>query len=100
MAAITRVVHVTFRPEHRSQETIEAVAEEARRVFPHIPGVVSFQAGTPTDDPAPPDLLLVVGFDSLEDVAAYREHDLHVGFVASQLRPRMASLQAINWRTG
>lgn len=95
--AVTRIVLVRLRDEDRSPALRERIAEEARRVFPRIPGVQSITAGLPADTDEW-DVLLVVGFGTLEAVEAYRTHELHVGFVEEWLKPHLDRLEAHNFR--
>ena len=92
MARVTRVVRIDL-GEAFEQEGPEVCAA-ARDVFPTIPGVRSFWAGTGA---GAVDLVFLVGFDSLEDVEAYRVHPIHVAFVQDELRRRGAAVDARNF---
>ncbi len=76
----------------------KAVAEETRRVFPTIPGVRSITVMEVGEgDQASWDLCLKVGFDSLDDVPAYRVHPIHVEYVEQFLKPQLDCLKAWNF---
>ncbi|MGB0653118.1 MAG: Dabb family protein [Thermoplasmatota archaeon] len=95
-ATVTRVVHIRLGDDHKAEAA--DVAAAALRRFPHIPGVTSVWAGTPTDhDDA--DVLLLVGFARLDDVEPYRSHPLHVAFLNDELAPRGAAVSAKNYAT-
>ena len=68
-----------------------ALAEEARRVLPAVPGVRSVTVGVPADADAEVwDLYFVLRFDRPEDVAAWTADPLHLGFADPEVKVRKA----------
>jgi hypothetical protein len=57
----------------------QAIADQSRRVLERIPGVRSVRVARPADEPtaANCDLALVLRFDTLDEVEAYRIHPDH-----------------------
>ena len=96
---IERVVLVKLSDEHAHPAGREAIAAEARRVFPTLPGVVGFHAGVPADAAAESswDLSLVVRFERIEDVAVYLPDPGHRAFVDTWLNPRSECKKAWNF---
>lgn len=77
----------------------DALADEALRVLPTIPGVRGVRVGTPADAGAEVwDVSLAVRFDRLEDVEPYLVHPIHERFVAEHMAPRVAVKKAWNLR--
>ncbi len=96
---IERFVFIKLTDPHANPAGRSEVRDEAYRVFPTLPGVRSFRAELPADDDAIAawDLLLIVGFDRVEDVPAYRSAPAHVAFVDAFLGPRREVLKAWNF---
>ncbi len=70
-------------------------------VLPSVPGVVAVTAGAPADDAtaAEWDVVIVVRFATLADVAPYRADPTHRRFVDEFLAPRVAAKAAWNFET-
>lgn len=78
----------------------EAITEAALEILPTVPGVRGVRAGLPADAGAEVwDLVLVIRFDRIEDVAIYADHPIHVGFVQRHLAPNVEVKKAWNFST-
>ena len=77
----------------------QAIADQSRRVLERIPGVRSVRVARPADEPtaANCDLALVLRFDTLDEVEAYRIHPDHRAYVDEYLKPRMEAITAWNF---
>ena len=90
---IERYVFVKLRDPSRR----DALAAEALRVLPTVPGVRGVRVGTPADADAEVwDVSLAVRFDRVEDVAPYLVHPDHERFVADHIAPHAAVKKAWN----
>lgn len=95
---VERIVLIKLNDAAATAEMRREVAEETRRVFPTIPGVVSIQVSqAASTDLASWDLCLKVGFRSVDDVPGYRSHPIHVAYVDEYLKPKLDCLKAWNF---
>jgi heme-degrading monooxygenase HmoA len=96
---IRRVVLVKLDPDYTAQRA--TVAAHTQQVLAGVPGVRALEVGVPADDRTRRewDLGIVVVFDDLEAVEAYREHPVHRKYVDVYLRPMMAKIRALNFET-
>lgn len=87
---IERVHLLKLKPEHATPRGRREIVERALAVLPAVPGVLRVLAGAPGDPDSEKswDLLIVVGFQSLQDIDAYRVHPEHRRFVDEFLAPR------------
>lgn len=82
----------------KDRERREAIAAVALDVLPTVPVVRGVHVGTPADEGAEVwDLVLVVQFDRIEDVALYADHPIHVAFVEEHLAPNAEVKKAWNF---
>jgi|SRR5262245_20523713 len=87
---IERVHLVKLKPEHATARSRREIVDRALAVLPGVPGVVGVTAGASADDDSLKswDLYIVVRFGALADIARYRAHPEHRGFVDQVLAPR------------
>ena len=76
-----------------------AIRAEVERVFPGLPGVRSVRVGQACDERALAawDLVLIIGFDRVEDVPGYLVSPPHPAFVDAFLAPRVEVKKAWNF---
>ena len=76
-----------------------AVADHSRGVLRSLPGVLAVDVGRPADEPTAAnwDLAMVLRFETLDDVEAYRIHPDHRAYVDEFLAPRMKVIKAWNF---
>ena len=96
---IERVVLIKFTDEYATDAARAEIATAARRAFAGIPGVQSFSIGVPIDEHAIRswDLSITVRFNTLSDVAPYRDDPLHRAFIDDYLKPRLEVIKAWNF---
>ena len=99
---IERYVYLRFKDEYSNEASRAEAAAACRELLPQVPGVVSATVGLPGDAEceAKWDLALVVRFNSIDDVEAYRVHPTHMKLVTEVLRPRMKVIKAWNFDIG
>lgn len=80
---IERVHLLKLKPEHATPRDRREIVDHALAVLPAVPGVLGVTAGVAADQEAQKswDIFLVVRFASVDDIAAYRVHPEHRGFV-------------------
>jgi hypothetical protein len=92
---IERTVFLKLNEELCNPEERLRVAEHSYQVLSAIPGVVAVRTGAATSDTTSDwDVLLVVGFETADDMEQYRVHPDHRAFVDNYLRPRLAAIKA------
>jgi hypothetical protein len=92
---IERIVLVKLNPD----EAVAEVAAHSREVLQDLPGVRSVHVGQAADQPSSKawDLSLVLRFESLEDLEAFRVQPDHRIYVDEYLKPRMQFIKAWNF---
>ncbi len=101
-AAIDRIVLLTLHPPLANAEGRAAVAAEARRVLPKVPGVVDVRIGVaddpPPDKPGPSwDVSLLIRIESADALPAYQADKAHRVFVDAFLAERVEFRKAWNF---
>ena len=74
---------------------IEKVIEESKKVLPAIPLVKSLQIGEVEDNPDY-NLALIILFDNLQDIKAFRPHPQHRDYVDNFLKEKLKNIKAYN----
>lgn len=97
---VERYVFLKLVPAHATEAGRAEVVAEVERVFPALPGVRSVRVGVAAEPRslAAWDLVLVIGFDAVEDVPAYVDSPPHRAFVDDFLAPRVDAKKAWNFR--
>jgi len=95
----TRTVLVKLTDEWSSPEGRAAVADHSQNTLSTIPGVVSATALVPADKASLDswDLMLQIGFASLDDIEPYRVHPDHLAFLNDYLSPKAEIKKVWNW---
>ena len=80
---VERVHLLKLKPEHATPRDRREIVDRALAVLPGVPGVLGVTAGAPADEESQKswDIILVVRFASLDDIAPYRAHPEHREFV-------------------
>ena len=96
---IQRVVLIELQPDYRNDADRRQIAEHSRQVLADIPLVRGLEVGTPADERSRHDwdLCILVRFDNLEDVEAYRVDETHRKYVDVFLKPMMRSIRVFNF---
>ncbi len=98
---IQRMVFIKFAESHATPEIREAVAREARALFPTFTGVHEARIGVPADDDALVwDLCISVRCPNLDAVTAYLADPQHRQWVDDVLRPRAEVIKRWNFDLG
>lgn len=85
----------------RARSDRQRIAEAAHRELPRMRGVRAVRVGLPADQDAEVwDLVMVVRFDGLGDVASYLADPVHVAFVEKTLAPAAEVKKAWNFDLG
>lgn len=101
-APIDRIVLLSLKPELADPEGRAAVAAEARRVLPDVPGVIDVRIGV-ADDPAPGekgnswDVSMLIRIASAASLPAYQADPAHRRFVDGYLADRVGFRKAWNF---
>ena len=101
-APIDRIVLLSLKPERATPEERAAVAAEAMRVLPAVPGVIDVRIGV-ADDPAPGekgnswDVSLLIRIESAAALPAYQADKPHRVFVDEFLAARVDFRKAWNF---
>lgn len=102
MPAIDRIVLLTLNDDLADVAGRAAVAAEARRVLPDVPGVVDVRVGV-ADDPPPGakgnswDVSMLIRIESAAALPAYQADKAHRVFVDEFLAARVAFRKAWNF---
>lgn len=88
---IERHVYFRFTPEHSLRGALAEVIDRSRKLV-EIPQVREVRVGQPADAQSRDawDMVLMLTFDSIEDVAVYVDHPLHRAYVDEVIKPRLA----------
>lgn len=99
---IDRIVLLTLKPHLANAEGRAAVAAEARRVLPKVPGVVDVRVGV-ADDPDPGKqgpswhVSMLIRIESADALPAYQADGPHRAFVDGFLAERVEYRKAWNF---
>ena len=97
---IERTVFLKLNDELCNPEARRRVAEHSNQVLSAIPGVVDVHTGAATSDTTNDwDVLLVVRFNTSDEMEQYRVHPDHRTFVDDYLRPRISAIKAWSFQT-
>jgi len=96
---IIRTVLVKLKDEWATSEGRSAVARHSETALAAIPGVTRARSLMPADDVALSswDVMFEVQFESIDDVAPYAIHPLHLEFLEDYLNPKAEVKKAWNW---
>jgi hypothetical protein len=96
---VERYVFLKLRDDQATPTGRAEVRDEALRVLPSRPGVRGARVGLPADAAAEAawDVVLVVSFDRVEDVAAYVDDPVHRAFVDGFLATRVVVRKVWNF---
>ena len=96
---IERMVLLKFGDEHTSDESMTAIAAYSQEVLRGLPGVVDCHVGRAADEATEGTwhMVLVVHFESLDDIPAYSAHPDHRAYVDDYLLPKLESIVAFNF---
>lgn len=96
---VERIVLFKFQQSHANPASRGEVATRARELLSAIPSVGALSVGIPADPPSEKswDLSLVLRFETLEDVEAFRAHPAHREFVDVFLGSRLEVIKAWNF---
>jgi hypothetical protein len=93
------VVAIKLKPPYSNAADRAQTAAASREVLGAIPGVRAFDVGLPADGAAEKswDLLLLLRFDDLDAVEAYRAHANHRRYMDVFLRPMLDVIKVWNF---
>ena len=96
---IRRFVFFRFAEAYRGAEHMAEALRRTHRVLREVPGVSSYEIGTPADPQAMAawDMSITVTFADLPSVKAYIVHPLHRSYVDDFIKPRLEVLKAWNF---
>ena len=96
---IQRVVAIKLKDAYANDDDRMQVAAASRQVLGVIPEVRFIDVGTPADFAAEKswDVLLLLRFDDLAAVDAYRAHENHRQYMDTFLRPMLAVIKVWNF---
>jgi hypothetical protein len=96
---IQRVVAIKLKDAYANAGDRAQVAAASRQILGAVPGVRSIDVGTPADAAAGKswDVLLLLRFDDLDAVEAYRGHDNHRRYMDTFLRPMLDVIKVWNF---
>jgi Stress responsive A/B Barrel Domain len=99
---IQRVVAIKLKPAYSNAADRAQAAAASREVLGAIPGVRALDVGLPADVAAEKswDLLLLLRFDDLDAVEAYRAHANHRRYMDVFLRPMLDVIKVWNFELG
>ena len=86
---IERVHLLKLKAEHANPRSRREIVERTLAVLGGVPGVKGVTAGVPADGDSEKswDIIIVVRFESVGDIAGYRSHPEHRRFVDEFLAP-------------
>jgi hypothetical protein len=86
---VERVHLLKLKAEHANPRSRREIVDRTLAVLPGVPGVKGVSAGVPADEDTEKswDVVIVVRFDAVADIAAYRAHPEHRRFVDEYLDP-------------
>ena len=96
---IQRVVLIRLKPDFRDEASMAAIIEETYNTLPKARGVQRLSVGSAADGRTRGDwnLALLVQFDTLEDVEAYRIDKVHRAYADVFLKPMMEKIHVFNF---
>lgn len=96
---IQRVVLIKLKDAYRTDVNRRQIAEHSREVLGPLPQVRALEVVTAADPRTESDwdVCILVRFDDLEAVEAYRVHEVHRKYVDIYLKPLMAGIRAYNF---
>lgn len=96
---IERHVYLKFKDEFVNDQAIDDVVSTTPAMLSTVPQVRGLRIGRPCDAKSRDawDLVLVVAFDSADDVEAYRVHPDHKRYYLEYLKPRLEVIKAWNF---
>ena len=96
---IERIVLLKFEAAHASADSLAEIATHSRQVLKALPGVVDCHVGRAADEATEGTwhMMLVVHFESLDDIPAYSAHPDHRTYVDDYLLPMLESIVAFNF---
>jgi heme-degrading monooxygenase HmoA len=96
---IERIVLLKFEDAHTSDESLTKIAAHSNEVLQALPGVVACHVGRAADEATEGTwhMMLVVHFESLDDIPAYSAHPDHRTYVDDYLLPKLESIVAFNF---
>lgn len=100
-AVIQRHHYFRLKAPHNAPEERAETARRCRESLATLPGVRGITVGLPADDHAEAawDLTIVMQFETLEDIDAYRADPQHRKFVDEILAPRIDVKKIWNFTT-
>lgn len=98
---IRRVVVIKLKDAYANPEDRAAAAAHTREVLATEPHVRDIEVATPADERTRGswDLLILLRFDDLDAVEAYRAHPVHRKYVDVFLRPMLEVIKVWNFET-
>lgn len=99
---IQRHVYLKFTEEFETDEAVAEVVETTPAMLSGVPQIRRLQIGEPADEGSKDawDLVLIVEFDSKDDIEPYRVHPDHVEYYRGYLKPRLEVIKAWNFFFG
>ncbi|MEE2778838.1 MAG: Dabb family protein [Acidobacteriota bacterium] len=96
---IKRIVAIKLKDAYTASTDRAAVATHSRQVLAEVPGVRSIEVGLPGDPRTESswDLILLLRFDDIDAVEAYRAHPIHRKYVDVFLRPMLEVIKVWNF---
>lgn len=96
---IQRVVLIRLKPHFRDEATLAAVTQETENTLPKAHGVQRLLVGTPADSRTRGawDLVILIHFDTIEDVETYRVDKVHRAYADVFLKPMMEKIHVFNF---
>lgn len=94
---IQRVVLCKLAPKFAAD--VQTVIGHTAEVLPHVPQVRSFEVGAPSDPRTRKewDFAILIRFDDMDAVEAYRDHDIHRKYYEVYLKPMLAEIRVYNF---
>ena len=99
---VIRTVYVKLDDAHANPAERARLGAISREQLAAVPGVTGVKVGQPADEGAEAawDLLLMVHFANIADVAPYAVHPLHVAYLNEVLNPVAVVKKAWNFEVG
>jgi len=88
---IERHAYFRFHDEYSNDASRAEAVAASRDLLPKVPGVVSATVGVPADEDCHSkwDLMLIIRFNSVDDIEGYIVHPTHQKLVQETLKPRI-----------
>ena len=96
---IQRVVAIKLKDAYANGQDRAAAAARTREVLVTVPGVRHIEVGLPGDSKTASswDILILLRFDDMDAVEAYRAHPIHRKYVDVFLRPMLEIIKVWNF---